>query len=114
MAIEDLRYDRVCRTTLSEAYLISQGEEPMARVDLHFTQNGTVYGLLVIERELDEDDLQDLIDQIDNDLVMSADLPRDDFLVTVYHGREVGTFSESQLDLDQEDQEEDGAASQRR
>ena len=32
----DLRYDRVCRTPSSEAYLLSEGESPFGRVDLHF------------------------------------------------------------------------------
>src|SRR5947207_579004 len=32
----DLRYDRVCRTERSEAYLLSEGESPLGRVDLHF------------------------------------------------------------------------------
>lgn len=91
--MQNLRYDRLCRTARSEAYLISQGEEPLARVDLHFTTN-VVYGLLIIERELSEDEVLQLIDQVDDDLVWSADLPREDFVVSVYHGREIGVYSD--------------------
>ena len=36
---------------------------------------------------------------------MSADLPRDDFVVTVYQGQEVGVFSDPRFDDD--DEEED-------
>jgi hypothetical protein len=32
----DLRYDRVCRTPQSEAYLLSEGDAPFGRIDLHF------------------------------------------------------------------------------
>ncbi len=91
--MDDLHYDRLCRTSTSEAYLLSDGEEPVARVDLHFTTS-VVYGLLVLEREMKEEDLLDLIERIDEDLVWSADLPRDDFVVTVYQGKEVGVYSD--------------------
>jgi hypothetical protein len=93
MPAEDLRYDRLCRTPTSEAYLLSQQDEPIGRVDLHFTSN-VVYGLLLVERELPEEEILDLIEKVDEDLVWSADLPRDDFVVTVYHGSEVGVYSD--------------------
>ncbi len=94
--MQDVRYDRICRTDRSEAYLISQGEEPIARVELHFTQT-IVYGLLVVEKELDDKDIAVLIQKVDEDLVWSADLPRDDFVVTVYQGRELGVYSDPDI-----------------
>jgi hypothetical protein len=60
----------------------------------------------VVERELAEAEVLDLIEKIDEDLVWSADLPRDDFVVTVYNGREVGVYSDP--DFDDEDEEENG------
>ena len=103
LSLEGIGYDRLCRTAHSEAYLISQADEAVARVDLHYT-NSIVYGLLVVERELSDDDLSSLIERIDEDLVWSADTPRDDFVVTVYQGREIGVFS----DNPDEDGGEDG------
>ena len=49
---------------------------------------------------------------IDEDLVLSADMPRDDFLVSVYVGRDVGFYSDeyfadenaSELDFGDEDE----------
>src|SRR5918912_3515817 len=32
----ELRYDRLCRTAHSEAYLLSESNSPFGRVDLHF------------------------------------------------------------------------------
>ena len=96
-AVDDIRYDRLCRTTSSEAYLLSQADEPIGRVELHFTAN-VVYGLLVVERETPEPELLELIEQIDEDLVWSADLPRDDFVITVYQGREIGVYSDASFD----------------
>jgi hypothetical protein len=97
---DDIRYDRLCRTPTSEAYLLSQQDEPIGRIDLHFTSS-VVYGLLTVEREMPEDDVLALIEKIDEDLVWSADLPRDDFVVTVYQGHEVGVYSDPELDEDQ-------------
>jgi hypothetical protein len=53
-----------------------------------------VHGTLILERELEEADLTKLIEQIDEDLVLSADMPREDFLVSVYVGKDVGFYSD--------------------
>ncbi len=102
--MEDLHYDRICRTSRSESYLISQGDEPIARVELHYAHS-VVYGLLVVEKDADEigeTQIQELRDQIDMDLVETADMPRDDFILTVYYGREVGTFPDLEGMSDEE------------
>lgn len=90
---EDIRYDRLCRTSHSEAYLLSQGEESLGRVDLHFTSS-VVHGLILVDRELEEEAVTSLIERIDEDLVSSADVPRDDFIVSVYQGRELGVYND--------------------
>lgn len=76
-------------------------------VDLHFTST-TVHCTLVLEREIEQEDLAKLIEQIDEDLVLSADTPRDDFLVSVYQGKEVGFYNDS-FRADQEELTLDGA-----
>jgi hypothetical protein len=105
--MDGLHYDRICRTDRSEAYLISQSDEPLARVDLHFTSS-IVYGLLIVERDMTQEETMELIETIDEDLVWSADLPRDDFVVTVYQGQEVGVFSDPRFEDDED--EENGVA----
>ncbi len=103
-ALDNVRYDRLCRTPRSESYLISQGEAAIARVELHYTTS-VVYGLLVVERELAEAEVTGLIGRIDDDLVQSADVPRDDFIVSVYRGSEIGVFSDADS---ADDEDEDG------
>ena len=93
----DLRYDRVCRTPQSEAYLLSEGESPLGRVDLHFGTS-VVHALLVVEREMDEHEMRGLVQRLDDDLVWTADQAREDFLVTVYRGTEVGVISDREDD----------------
>ena len=82
------RFERVCRTSSSEAYLVVDGEEVVARVDLHFTTS-VVYGVLIVERQLDPDEIAELRGEIDEELVQTADVARDDFLLAVYRGEPV-------------------------
>ena len=96
--MEDIHFERHFRTPYSEGYYIMQGSSlqsnnRLGTVDIHFTTTA-VHGTLILERELEETDLTKLIEQIDEDLVLSADMPRDDFLVSVYVGRDVGFYSD--------------------
>jgi hypothetical protein len=103
----NLRYDRLCRTSYSEAYLLSEGEAPFGRVDLHFGTS-VVHAVLIVERDFNDEDLHGLVQRIDDDLVWTADRPREDFLVTVYRGTERGVISDSQGDDDDNgDEDED-------
>lgn len=104
VAFAGLRYDRVCRTSHSEAFLLSEDESPFGRVDLHFGAS-VVHGVLIVERELSDEDLHGLVQRIDDDLVWTADRPREDFLVTVYRGTERGVISDR--DHGEEDEDED-------
>ncbi|MFI5273363.1 MAG: hypothetical protein ACHQ4H_10075 [Ktedonobacterales bacterium] len=106
--MEDVRFDRQFRTPYSEGYHMMLGTTRAGTVDLHFTST-TVHCTLVLERPLERDDLAKLIEQIDEDLVLSSDTPRDDFLVSVYQGREVGFFNDS-FRADQEELTVGGAA----
>jgi hypothetical protein len=96
--MDDIHFERHFRTPYSEGYYIMQGSglqnsSRIGTVDIHFTTT-SVHGTLILERELEEAELTKLIEQIDEDLVLSADMPRDDFLVSVYVGRDVGFYSD--------------------
>jgi hypothetical protein len=97
-SMEDIHFERHFRTPYSEGYYIMQGSNlqnnnRLGTVDIHFTTTA-VHGTLILERELEESDLTKLIEQIDEDLVLSSDMPRDDFLVSVYVGKDVGFYSD--------------------
>jgi len=115
--MEDIRFDRHFRTPYSESYYIVQGNNlqssnRLGTIEIHCTTT-VVHGILILERELEESDLTKLIEQIDEDLVLSADMPRDDFLVDVYVGKDVGFYSdeyfteESDTSTDFEDEDEE-------
>jgi len=111
--LDDIRFDRRLRTGSSEGYYIIAGKTRLAIADLHFSAT-SVHCTLILEQELPRPDLARLIDQIDEDLVLSADIPRDNFIVTVYTGKEVGLFSDDyhadddqvQLGLGDDDQDD--------
>lgn len=99
------RFERICRTANSEAYLVVDGEEVVARVDLHFTTS-VVFGSLIAERPLSIEDIAELRTEIDDELVQTADVPRDDFLLAVYHGapvRQEPFSDDDDLALDSDD-----------
>lgn len=102
----DYTFERECRTPYSECFSIeSESGDDVGRVDLHFSPSIT-YATLCVSEGLTEDDIQDLIGQIDERLVMTSDPYREDFIVTVWTGRESGVYSDEDDDEDDDDDEE--------
>jgi hypothetical protein len=100
-----LAFERQFRTPHSEGYFIKAGSsERIGRVDLHFASD-VVYATLVVEVDVNEDGVLDMIEQIDESLVLTADVPRDDFLVTVYRGKDLGFYSDDFFGDEEEDAE---------
>ena len=69
-----------------------------------------MHGTLILEVELTDDEVQQLIDQLDEELVQTHDPEREDFLVTVYRGEELGFYSDeydSEEDEDEDDEDEE-------
>ena len=105
------RFEREARTPYSEVFVIENDDgEDVGRVDLHFTPS-LAHATLCVNEGLEEDDVQELIAQIDERLVMSTDPYREDFVVTVWTGRESGVYSDGDQDDDDEallEPDEDG------
>jgi hypothetical protein len=96
-------FERETRTASSESYVVEADGEAIGRLDVHLS-NGTAYATLCVPVDYDDDAIEDLISEIDERLVMTWEPLRDDFIVTVWAGREVGVFSESG---DEDEEEED-------
>jgi hypothetical protein len=105
--MEPVKFERQFRTPSSEGYYVTQGDERIGRVDLHFASD-VVYATLVVEVDVDEDDVQDIIEQVDEELVLSADVPREDFLVTVYRGKDLGFYSDDFFGEEEDEEDEEG------
>jgi hypothetical protein len=104
--MEPVKFERQFRTPSSEGYYVTQGDERIGRVDLHFASD-VVYATLVVEVDVDEDDVQDIIEQVDEELVLSADVPREDFLVTVYRGKDLGFYSDDFFGEEEDEEDEE-------
>ena len=98
---------RETRTPNSEAFSISADGNDVGRVDLHY---GTdfVSATLCVPDDFSEDAIQDLIGEVDDRLVMTAEPFREDFIVTVWLGRQAGVYSEEFEDEPEEELEGNG------
>lgn len=94
--MDDIHFDRQFRTPSSEGFYIVHGKTRLGVVDLHFTSTN-VRATLILEQAMEREDLTKLIEQIDEDLVLSADVPRDDLLVSVYIGHDAGFFDDQSM-----------------
>ncbi len=106
--MEAARFERQVRTEASEIFVAYGGARRLGRVDLHYARF-EVHATLILEVELTDDEVQQLIDQMDEELVQTHDPEREDFLVTVYRGEELGFYSDeydSDDDNEQDDDEE--------
>jgi hypothetical protein len=101
-------FERECRTAESESYIIELDDEEVGRVDIHYTASVAFATLCVVESLTDED-LRELISDIDERLVSTTDPFREDFVVTVWSGKETGVFSDEDFEdeLGDEDFEEE-------
>ena len=90
----DYYFERDCRTPTSESYNILQEKRPAGRVDLHFTPT-VVHATLCVLESLTQDEIQELIETIDEELVDSVGVHREEFIVHVYQGREAGVFTDN-------------------
>src|SRR5213592_3141674 len=99
------QFERECRTPQSESYIVELDDEEVGRVDIHYTSS-VAYGPLCGGESLSEDDTRELISEIDERLVLTTDPFREDFVVTVWAGRETGTYSDEDLEGDEDEDEE--------
>ena len=100
-----VRLARVVRTPSSEVYLLWEDDTRLGQADLHYGPD-LIHATLILERELSAEQQADLVDQLDQEVV-SSHLPRfgrEDFLVTVFQGRELEPFSDGpEEDFDEDD-----------
>ena len=99
-------FERESRTSHSESFVIYSDEKELGRVDIHYATDVT-RATVCLPEDTSEDDIQDVIGEVDERLVMTADPFREDFVVTVWIGRQAGVYSEDFDDELLEDIEED-------
>jgi hypothetical protein len=93
------------RTRSSEIYLIWEDNNRVGQLDLHYAQD-TIHATLILETDLSVTSEEELLTQIDEDIVSSylPSFERDDFLVTVFRGEEISSYTDSSsLEEDEEE-----------
>ena len=85
-------FERECRTPFSECHTVLRGEDAAGRVDIHFA-DPVVHATLSIAENLTTEEIQDLVDTIDEELLDSVGITRQEVIVHVHQGRDLGVFS---------------------
>ncbi len=103
------QFDRECRTAQSESYIIELDDDEIGRIDVHYTPS-VAYGTLCVTESLTEEEVRGLISEIDERLVLTTDPFREDFVVTVWAGREAGVYSDEDFEGEEDEEDEDEEA----
>ena len=85
-------FEREVRTPYSECYTIVEDDVAVGRVDVHFAE-GVVHATINVAESLTTSAIHDLIDTIDQELVDSVGILRDDMIFHVHQGRDLGVYS---------------------
>ncbi len=88
----DYYFERECRTPNSEAYNILEDENPVGRLDLHFTPT-LVHATLCVAESLTREMIEELVQTIDEELLDVVGVTREEFVVHVHQGRDIGVYS---------------------
>ena len=81
----------------------------IGQLDLHYAHD-TIHATLVLEADLPVNTEEELLAQIDEDIVSSylPSFDREDFLVTVFRGEEISSYTDSSGALDDMEDEDFG------
>lgn len=85
-------FERECRTPHSECYTILNEDRSVGRVDIHFADS-VIHATLSVDESLTTEDIQDLIDVIDEELLDSVGIVRQEVIIHVHQGRDMGVYS---------------------
>jgi len=104
----NIKLVRVVRTGSSEIFIIWQDDTRLGQVDIHFGDD-LIHATLILEKDLEADAQAELVDQLDQDVVSShlSQFERENFLVTVFRGTELESFSDGEPEVEEEDDDAD-------
>lgn len=85
-------FEREARTPFSECYTILEDESAIGRLDIHFADS-VVHATLNVDESLTSDGIQELIDTVDEELLDSVGIARQEIIIHVHQGRDLGVFS---------------------
>ncbi len=89
-----ISFDREVRTPHSESYTVLDDNQIVGRVDLHI-QAPNIHATLCTTADASDERIRELIDAVDEQLAMTADPFREDFVVTVWKGVPAGVYGDA-------------------
>ena len=93
----DYNFERECRTPFSECYTVLDGGRNIGRLDVHFA-DATVHATLNVDESLTGDDVREIIEIVDNELLDAAGIVRQEVIIHVHQGRDLGVYSTREYD----------------
>jgi hypothetical protein len=89
-----VQWKRALRSPSSERFLAQKDGKDAAAVDLHYLQDGTVAGsVIIIEgRGLDESNIPELLHSLDDEFLPGVDLGSGSLTFTVVIGKVLGNY----------------------
>ena len=88
---------RLIRTRTSEVWgICSEKDILIGRIDLHYSDDGRIDGSVIIQESLDKKQEQKLCEQIDIELVDSAELSHDNFSITVSQIKSINLYGKEE------------------
>ena len=93
----DYDFVRECRTPFSECYTVIDGNRNVGRLDVHFA-DVIVHATLSVDESLTGEDVHELIDIVDSELLESAGIVRQEVIIHVHQGRDLGVYSTREYD----------------
>ena len=93
-----VNWKRTLRATSSERFLGQRDGKDAVAIDLHYLENGTVSGTVIILKDsgIKELDLQKLLSDFDEDFLPGVDLKEGNLSFTVVWGEVHGHFEASE------------------
>ena len=92
-------FERECRTPYSECYTVIEEDQPVGRLDLHFAAM-EVHATLCVAESLTQENIQELVDMVDEELVDAVGVGREELIVHVHQGQDLGVFSNHEYGRD--------------
>ena len=81
-----------------------EDENVVGRVDLHFTPT-VVHATMSVAESLTQENIQELVETVDEELVDSVGIARDELIVHIHQGRDLGVFSNREFEADSDEAE---------
>ncbi len=92
-------FQRETRTPFSECYIVTESEAIVGRLDIHYA-DPVVHATLNIEENITSGGIQDIIDDIEAELLDAVGIVRQEIIIHVHQGRDLGVFSTSDNDFE--------------